>query len=246
MGSCLFELFHWYQTSLDIPNIFRLTYEEQLKRPEWAAKRLEILERDGFKCIDCNTERPLLIGIIKSFGILTLEKLNEKGYRLFSPDSSLQSYENLYFIKDGWLTNALYMGDVNRDFCFNELLFSLQCKPIKTSDFLKNAYQLICFYKETIDAQNFIDLNVHHEYYIQGHKAWEYDNDLLVSLCESCHKRRHELSDYYVYSKKGDKLMILETCDKCGGGGHLKQFDYYFNGVCFQCWGEGVVGIEKT
>lgn len=222
-----------------------MTYEEQLNRPEWVAKRLEILERDGFKCVDCNIERSLLCGIIKSFGILTIEKLKEKGYELFSPNSGLQSYENLYFIKDGWLNPAIYIGEANKEFRLNELLFSLQCRPIKISDMAKNAFQLICFYKETIAGQNLTDLNVHHEYYIQGHKAWEYDNHILVTLCESCHKKRHQLSDYYVYSEKGDKLIILETCDKCEGSGHLSEFDFYYNGVCFQCWGEGIVGIEK-
>lgn len=30
-----------------------MTYAEQLKSPKWQSKRLEILERDGFKCREC-------------------------------------------------------------------------------------------------------------------------------------------------------------------------------------------------
>lgn len=34
---------------------------------------------------------------------------------------------------------------------------------------------------------DFKTLNVHHKYYIKGHKAWEYDNDALITLCTECH-----------------------------------------------------------
>jgi len=32
-------------------------------------------------------------------------------------------------------------------------------------------------------------LHVHHAYYEKGKKAWEYDDYMLVTLCEKCHKR---------------------------------------------------------
>lgn len=32
------------------------------------------------------------------------------------------------------------------------------------------------------------NLQIHHKKYISGHKPWEYENDLLICLCESCHK----------------------------------------------------------
>jgi 5-methylcytosine-specific restriction endonuclease McrA len=35
-------------------------------------------------------------------------------------------------------------------------------------------------------------LNVHHRRYIQGNEPWEYENYLLVTLCESCHKKETE------------------------------------------------------
>ena len=33
-----------------------MTYQEQIKHPKWQKKRLEILERDGFKCRVCKSE----------------------------------------------------------------------------------------------------------------------------------------------------------------------------------------------
>jgi hypothetical protein len=38
-------------------------------------------------------------------------------------------------------------------------------------------------------------LNVHHTYYLKGHKPWEYDDDSLKCLCEECHEERHGIAD---------------------------------------------------
>ncbi len=38
-------------------------------------------------------------------------------------------------------------------------------------------------------------LNVHHSHYIKGFMPWEYDASMLFTLCETCHKKRHALSD---------------------------------------------------
>lgn len=31
----------------------KLSYAEQLKHPNWQRRRLQIMERDGFKCANC-------------------------------------------------------------------------------------------------------------------------------------------------------------------------------------------------
>ena len=36
-------------------------------------------------------------------------------------------------------------------------------------------------------------LQVHHKKYIDGLMPWEYDNELLESLCSSCHKKEHNI-----------------------------------------------------
>ena len=33
-----------------------MTYSEKLRHPKWQKKRLEILSRDGFKCLFCGTD----------------------------------------------------------------------------------------------------------------------------------------------------------------------------------------------
>lgn len=34
-------------------------------------------------------------------------------------------------------------------------------------------------------------LHVHHFNYIQNKKIWEYNNEMLITLCENCHKEKH-------------------------------------------------------
>lgn len=36
-------------------------------------------------------------------------------------------------------------------------------------------------------------LHVHHCFYIKGREPWEYEDDLLMLLCEDCHPRRQDL-----------------------------------------------------
>ncbi|HUX57111.1 MAG TPA: hypothetical protein VMV77_09060 [Bacteroidales bacterium] len=35
-------------------------------------------------------------------------------------------------------------------------------------------------------------LNVHHKLYIANRTAWDYHHLFLITLCESCHKKRHQ------------------------------------------------------
>jgi len=38
---------------------------------------------------------------------------------------------------------------------------------------------------------DFMTLNVHHLYYLKDLKPWEYDDEAMVTLCESCHEFAH-------------------------------------------------------
>jgi 5-methylcytosine-specific restriction endonuclease McrA len=90
--------------------------------------------------------------------------------------------------------------------------------------------------------KSFVGLNVHHKYYIQGHKPWDYKDDALVTLCEDCHKRWHEdYSNIRLYDSKGNLLHALIPCDRCGGSGYLPQYSHVEHGICFKCGGEGVI-----
>jgi hypothetical protein len=89
--------------------------------------------------------------------------------------------------------------------------------------------------------KSFVGLNVHHKYYIQGYKPWEYDNEALVTLCEDCHKKLHETSNVPLYDSSKRLISNLIRCDRCCGSGYLPQYSHVEHGICFKCGGEGVV-----
>lgn len=39
-------------------------------------------------------------------------------------------------------------------------------------------------------------LNVHHKVYIKNHEPWDYEDYLLTTLCEDCHKKQHLHQQY--------------------------------------------------
>ncbi len=84
-------------------------------------------------------------------------------------------------------------------------------------------------------------LNIHHTYYLKGCKPWEYDNDSLVTLCEDCHKKRHNTSAIPLYDQNKKLSINLLPCDRCSGSGYLPQYSHIEHGICFKCYGEGVV-----
>ena len=51
---------------------------------------------------------------------------------------------------------------------------------------------------------------------------------------------------YYINEKEIDGLKVINNklyckdyCDKCGGTGHISYYDWYADGVCFECEGKG-------
>ena len=98
--------------------------------------------------------------------------------------------------------------------------------------------------KPTIDQLVF-DLNptflhVHHKYYIRNRNPWEYQSEVLITVCHECHKKIHQTTKILIYSS--DDLMekaISTNCSKCEGIGYITQFHYYLDGICFKCNGRG-------
>lgn len=85
-------------------------------------------------------------------------------------------------------------------------------------------------------------LNVHHEFYIDGKKPWEYHDGALITLCEECHKKRHRsLVPIYKDTRCLDIIGVYCKCDKCSGSGYLPQYHHVQGGICFKCGGEGAV-----
>lgn len=84
-------------------------------------------------------------------------------------------------------------------------------------------------------------LNIHHKYYIRGKEPWEYTNDALVTLCEDCHKKRHQTTSIPMLDSQLRYIKDMQICDRCGGSGYLPQYHHVENGICFKCGGEGII-----
>lgn len=111
------------------------------------------------------------------------------------------------------------------------------------NDGISLTYKNYVFYVSLIPS-NFVykGLNIHHKYYVNGLKPWEYDNDALVTLCEECHKKIHE-TPVPKYKSRFDMTKICDCirCTRCSGSGYLPQYNHVQHGICFKCGGEGVI-----
>ena len=89
-----------------------------------------------------------------------------------------------------------------------------------------------------------LELNVHHKFYITNKDPWEYEDEDLITLCPRCHKNEHQTKTIPVLNSNGDKLSDTTACSRCGGYGYIPKYEHVQDGICFRCWGEGIV-IEQ-
>ncbi|MEO7283500.1 hypothetical protein [Gelidibacter sp.] len=97
--------------------------------------------------------------------------------------------------------------------------------------------------KKTNDPLEFdwklmLGLHIHHKYYVEGLKAWEYPNDALVALCHYCHEELHRNEKVPLHGKDYKFLgYYYSNCLRCNGKGYLSRYHYHRNGICFRCQG---------
>lgn len=93
-----------------------------------------------------------------------------------------------------------------------------------------------------VQTNNLVSLHVHHKYYVLSRSPWNYENDALICLCQNCHDQEHEKVIVPVFLDENAKLANDSpdeylVCPKCGGSGHLTEYNYHMAGVCFGCNG---------
>lgn len=88
-------------------------------------------------------------------------------------------------------------------------------------------------------TEDMVKLNVHHKYYIFGKNAWEYGDDLLITLCDRCHYQIHKCSNVEIYTYKNGLQVAMKytPCKRCGGVGYFPEYKKVENGICFRCRG---------
>jgi len=83
-------------------------------------------------------------------------------------------------------------------------------------------------------------LNVHHKVYREKRLAWEYEDEDLITLCQSCHEAIHiKKKDQFIpwYDEENVQIGNRKICNRCGGTGYIMKYDYYLHGICFACNG---------
>lgn len=93
-----------------------------------------------------------------------------------------------------------------------------------------------------IDTKKFewifmLGLHVHHKCYIENYYAWEYSNEALITLCQSCHEKIHENQEIPVYNSEFELQGYYTYCKRCHGAGVFPEYSHVQSGVCFRCDG---------
>ncbi len=213
-----------------------MNYKEQLQSPEWHLKRNIILKRDNYRCTECNIERSPFLRLSKNFGIKSYEEMIENGYSFFGHE--LNNENKILCSSPGFLNNITFI-EPKELFILEKCNFALQ--KVETKNIFEfDKYNLICFMSKISENEKISDLNIHHKYYIENRLAWEYKDDVLITLCSECHQIEHEKNEIFVYDEFGKTIYRAEKCDKCFGSGYLSEFQYWQQGICFNCNGHGV------
>ncbi len=125
--------------------------------------------------------------------------------------------------------NVNYMRDVDKK------VFS----SVELDEYLKETQAQISVPKQK--ELGTVVLNAHHKYYLWSKLPWQYEMRDLETLCADCHKLTHlESKIYTFYDETKEEVLIEPICKRCDGEGYIERYQYYYDGICFGCHGEGV------
>lgn len=235
------------------------SYQSQLESPQWQEKRNKILNRDNHRCKICGKGKTTWtkinnkfynVGVDHRCPVVVQEEILSKKFTITEFKSFINT-KRISFIKvESDLlvgisdNNILGIADINiinipqDEVCVNLVrhnsgMLYFVVTPKDTD--LSNINISTVYLKE-----NPLFLTVHHKHYILQHKAWEYDDNDLVTLCNECHTRLHHAIGVKVYSsiKNGYMQEILLTpCKRCHGTGYFPEYKHIESGTCFRCRG---------
>ncbi|WP_165157407.1 HNH endonuclease [Parabacteroides sp. ZJ-118] len=181
--------------------------------------------------------------MVNLYPIVTCSMIAGPAHYIFGSNiSDLHDFQEGYFCKDGL---NLHLLECDNNLGNHNLYESLMGFYFQTSRFNNCDYYSISYGNKSLilsekDAKLPL-LDVHHKAYIVNRKAWEYEDDNLMTLCRACHEKEHLEHEVFLYDENNQPLHKLRTCDKCNGTGYLPKYHYYEFGVCFKCDGRGVL-----
>lgn len=242
-----------------------LDYPEQLKTDEWKSLRNKILSRDGHKCAFCGRERSGFtkiddkyynIGIDHSCPDLSHSEIIPTRLPLQQFKSLIQSQtisicllasrNPIQISEDGLIgiiDKELFPHITNPKFDKNKIEFNLVRHKSGTLYYLVNPkgadLKKIKATPVAYAQESRLFLNVHHKRYIIQHKAWEYEENDLITLCNECHTKIHQTIGAPVYSNNNGFMeeLYLTPCKRCNGTGYFSEYKHIEDGICFRCRG---------
>lgn len=107
---------------------------------------------------------------------------------------------------------------------------------------LKCTYEEVLEYFKTESFENIEwkiikGLHVHHKYYQNGKKPWEYRFDALITVCWKCHEEIHKGEPVPHYDESFKRIGNLTPCSRCHGAGYFPEYLHIEEGICFRCRG---------
>lgn len=237
-----------------------IDYPNQLKTKQWEEKRSRILDRDNHRCQICGRTKSgwskhdgkyYYTGIDYSCSDISQEdivstKLPINEFKALMQAKSieiLRTNDNAFIgISDNGILGVMNFNDFEavKNQCKIEVNFIKHNSGLlyflinKANTNLNDIQVMTPYLSETP-----IFLNVHHKHYIIQHKAWEYEDDDLVTLCNECHTKVHKAIGAPVYSDENGymKEVHLTPCHRCQGTGYFPEYKHVENGICFRCRG---------
>lgn len=234
-----------------------MTYHELLIDSRWQNKRIEILKRDSLQCQVCYNK---VYQKDFSAGLIISNTLNHGGspnaiYKdkhiipiwdieqdivittflgtdtTFNPNKSYVAY---YDNSKNYANIVALREFDTKHIKFNKIFSELWRK----GKFAETTRQMIYRPINKDDIWTFIKgLHIHHTYYQEGLLPWEYPNKSLITLCWTCHEKRHQNGSTLVYDANGIEKGKITYCYRCYGAGVFPEYLHVEAGVCFRCHG---------
>jgi hypothetical protein len=228
-----------------------MTYGEQLETDEWKEKRAVIQNRDGHRCCKCQNTTYIdtcKIGVIqdirfnsytKRIGGSILEKNNE------FLNCEWYVFDQFFNSKPDWENHVCLFTEY-------KLICQIQCVlgvkhiggifDLSKNQFIGDGFDIT---RDELKVNPQLhpwiyvrNLHVHHNYYQDSLKAWEYPDISLTTLCWSCHESIHQNQKIEIRDALGKFIGTKAACYRCHGAGWFPEYKHLKGGVCFRCKGE--------
>ena len=237
-----------------------IDYQTQLGCLEWQKKRNQILNRDSHRCQICGKGKSSQVRFNDQCWNIGIDYSNSSS-EVLPVSLSVSDFKNLVhaealkivkYRNDNHLLVGIsdngVLGVMNAD-----NTPKLQSPDNLRINLIKHPSGLLSFVVRDKDissdcinveysvylSETPIVLNVHHKHYIIQHKAWEYLDEDLVTLCNECHTKIHQAIGVKVYSDENGYMrhIPLTPCARCYGAGYFPEYKHVENGICFRCRG---------